>query len=131
MNVVVWAKSEQRGTKLAEAREAAIAGPNDAVEKRDAEELAGLGKALGDVAVLAAGRGITGRVVVRDDESASTEENCGLKDLARMDERCGCSAHADDLVRDGPVSAVEIDGHEVLARVVGDCTPHECGNVRG
>lgn len=39
----------------------------------------------------------------------------------------GSDAH--DLVRDGPVTAIEEQSHEVLARIVGDGSPHEGGDV--
>jgi len=93
--------------------------PDDGVEEADPEDLAGLPQALGDLPVFARRRGVTRRVVVEDDHGHSSGEDAGLEDLARVHEGGG-RADAHHEVGDRPVPAVQVEGNEVLAGIVGD-----------
>jgi hypothetical protein len=64
-------------------------------------------------------------MIVADDNGAGASENGRLKDLARVNERRRCGSDGDDLVADGAMSAVEIDGDEMLTGVVRDDLAHK------
>src|SRR5262245_9529756 len=90
----------------------------DVIEDRDAEDPTGFGDALRHFAILDARTGIPARMVVSEDERRGAREDGGLEDLAWMDECLVRSADGHDLVRDGPMAAVEVDRQEVLAGVI-------------
>ena len=76
-------------------------------EERDAEEVAGVTKALGDGMVGARRSRIAGRVVVRDDDGGGVVPYGGFEDLARMDETLVEGTDRDGLATDFLTPAVE------------------------
>ena len=114
----IRAVREERRVALAERHELARAREHHRVEQRDAEERTRLSEALRDLAILAARARVARGVVVRHDHRAGANEDRGLEDLARVDERRRRGPDRDDLVRDRPMATVQVERHEVLARVV-------------
>lgn len=84
------------------------------VQEGDAEHVPGLPEPGGEGAILRAGRGITGGVIVGADQGAGVHEEDGLEDLPRVDNAQGQGADRDDVDADNRVFGVQPADEEVL-----------------
>lgn len=111
---------EVAGVALADRVERSASCPDDVIEDGDTEDASRVREPLRDVEVLATRSRVAARVVVSDQERAGADCDGGLEDLTGVDERGGCGSNRDDAVRDRSMTSIEVDRHEVLARVVVD-----------
>jgi hypothetical protein len=102
---------------------------DDVIEDADAEDRAGPGEALRDLAVLRAGADHPGGVVMQQHQRGSSAAHAELEDLARVDERLVGGPDRDGGVGDRPMAGVEVDRDEVLARVVPEDLAREADGV--
>lgn len=99
------------------------------IEQGDAEQLTCFAQPLGHAAILGAGRGVAGRMVVRDGDRRRAQRDRGREHFARMHRRRVAGADVDNVYGERTVSPVEVDGDEVLARIVADERADESRDV--
>jgi hypothetical protein len=91
---------------------------DDVIADGDAEELAGADESTRELDVVDAGRRVTTRVIVRNDDGGGVGQDGDLEDFARMDDRRVELAAADFVVRDDAVLRGETEHAEDFRRFV-------------
>ncbi len=98
---------------------------DDVVEYPDAEDLRGFDQAVRAVTVFPRGSRIARRVIVQEYDGSRVLQNSGFEDFPWVHDRGGKASHADRVIADRPVLAVERD-HEKELTVEGGELLAEC-----
>ena len=85
------------------------------VKDANTEDLCRLCQSIGALAVLPRWSRISGWMVVQEDDGGRVLQDGRLENLPRVHNRGGEASHADRMVADGPVLAVECDYKKELA----------------
>ena len=83
--------------------------------KRDAEQVGALPESAGEHAILLAGCGIAGGVIVGTDPGGGIHQDQRFEDLARMHDGQGQGADGDDIDADDAVLRIQPADQELLA----------------